>query len=44
MTIADLLHVLRKHVVTVVTAFVVVFLAVAAFTFLSPPKYTATAE
>ena len=43
-TIADLLHVLRKHVVTVVTAFVVVFLAVAAFTFLSPPKYTATAE
>lgn len=44
MTIADLLHVLRKHIVTAATAFVVIFVAVAAFTFLSPPKYTATAE
>lgn len=44
MTIADLLHVLRKHVVAAVTAFVIVVAAVAAFTFLSAPKYTATAE
>lgn len=44
MTIADLLQVLRKHVVTVISAFLVVLVAVAAFTFLSPAKYTSTAE
>ncbi len=44
MTIADLLRVLRKHIATAVIAFAVVFAAVAAFTFLSPAKYTSTAE
>ncbi|MCI1832503.1 MAG: polysaccharide biosynthesis tyrosine autokinase [Bifidobacterium sp.] len=44
MTIADLMQVLRKHLIAAVAAFVVVVAAVAAFTFLSPAKYTATAE
>lgn len=44
MTIADLLQVIRKHVVAAIVSFVVVFAAVAAVTFVMPPKYTATAE
>jgi capsular exopolysaccharide synthesis family protein len=44
LTIADLLQVLRKHLIAAGAAFVVVVAAVAAFTFLSPAKYTATAE
>ncbi|MBT1165103.1 polysaccharide biosynthesis tyrosine autokinase [Bifidobacterium felsineum] len=44
MTIADLLQILRKHIVAAIISFVVVFAAVAAVTFIMPPKYTATAE
>lgn len=44
MTIADLLQILRKHIVSAIISFVVVFAAVAAVTFIMPPKYTATAE
>ncbi|PJM78663.1 polysaccharide biosynthesis tyrosine autokinase [Bifidobacterium scaligerum] len=44
MTIADLLQILRKHFVSAIISFVVVFAAIAAVTFIMPPKYTATAE
>lgn len=44
MTIADLLQAVRKHLVAAVVTFVVVVTAVAAYTFLTPPKYTATAQ
>lgn len=44
MTIADLLQIVRKHLVSAIISFVVVFAAVAAVTFIMPPKYTATAE
>ena len=44
MTIADLLRILRKHIVSAIISFIIVFVAVAAVTFLLPPKYTATAE
>ncbi|WP_314687223.1 polysaccharide biosynthesis tyrosine autokinase [uncultured Bifidobacterium sp.] len=44
MTIADLWHILRKHLTTVILVFVAVFAAVAVVTFVMPPKYTATAE
>lgn len=44
MTIADLWHILRKHLTTVVLVFAAVFAAVAVVTFVMPPKYTATAE
>lgn len=44
MTIADLLQAVRKHLGAAVATFVVVVTAVAAYTFLTPPKYTATAQ
>lgn len=44
MTIADLLQIVRKHLASAIISFVVVFAAVAAVTFIMPPKYTATAE
>ncbi|KAB8287253.1 protein-tyrosine kinase [Bifidobacterium ramosum] len=44
LTIGDLFQILRKHLVSVIISFVVVFAAVAAYTFLAPPKYTATSE
>lgn len=44
MTIADLLQAVRKHLGAAVATFVVVATAVAAYTFLTPPKYTATAQ
>lgn len=44
MTIADLLQIVRKHLASAIISFVVVFAAVAAATFIMPPKYTATAE
>ncbi|MCI1834338.1 MAG: polysaccharide biosynthesis tyrosine autokinase [Bifidobacterium tibiigranuli] len=44
MTIVDLMQIIRKRIVTVIVTFCIVFAAVAAFTFLSPTKYTATAE
>lgn len=44
MTIADSLQIVRKHLASAIISFVVVFAAVAAVTFIMPPKYTATAE
>ena len=44
MTIADLLQIVRRHLASAIISFVVVFAAVAAVTFIMPPKYTATAE
>ena len=44
MTIADLLQVLRKHLPILIVTAAVVFAAVAAYTFLRPPTYTATAQ
>ena len=44
MTIADLLQAVRKHLVAAIATFVVVLGLVAAYTFLTPPKYTATAQ
>lgn len=44
MTITELMQVLRKRLTIVLTTFVIVVAAVAAFTFLSPNKYTASAE
>ncbi|OZG68565.1 protein-tyrosine kinase [Bifidobacterium eulemuris] len=43
-TLADLLMMIRKHVIMVVVVFVVVLAAVAAYTFTTPKKYSATAE
>lgn len=44
MSIADLLQIVRNHLASAIISFVVVFAAVAAVTFIMPPKYTATAE
>lgn len=44
MTISDVFRILRKHIITVLSTGTIVFLIVVAFTFLSPIKYTATAE
>lgn len=44
LTLFDMLQIIRKHIVTALIAFLVVFLAVAAYTFLAPAKYTATAK
>jgi capsular exopolysaccharide synthesis family protein len=44
LTIVDLVQIIRKRIATVIVTFCVVFAAVAAFTFMSPTKYTATAE
>ena len=44
MSIADLLQVLRKRLLTFLITAIVVFAGVAAVTFLSPSKYTSTAE
>lgn len=43
-TIMDLLRIIRKHVISVIVTFVVVFAAVCAYTLLTPPKYTATSQ
>ena len=43
-TIMDLLRIIRKHVVSAIVTFVVVFAAVCAYTLLTPPKYTSTAQ
>ena len=43
-TIADLLQIVRKHLASAIISFVLVFAAIAAVTFIMPPKYTATAE
>ena len=39
-----MLQIVRKHLASAIISFVVVFAAVAAVTFIMPPKYTATAE
>ena len=44
MTIADLLRIVGKHLAVVITTFVIVVVAVAAYTFLTPKQYTATAQ
>ena len=38
------MRIIRKHLVTAAIVFVMVFAGVAAYTFLVPPKYTATAQ
>lgn len=43
-TLGELLQMIRKHIVSAIVVCVVVFAAVAAYTFLSPKKYTATSE
>lgn len=43
-TIGDLVQIVRKHIITVIISFVVVFGVVAAYTFTAPKKYDATAE
>lgn len=43
-TLMDLLTIIRKHIVTAIIAFVVVVAGVSTYTFLAPPKYTATAQ
>ena len=43
-TLMDLLTIIRKHIVTAIIAFVVVVAGVSTYTFLSLPKYTATAQ
>ena len=43
-TLMDLLKIIRKHLPTMIIAFVIVVAAVSAYTFLAPPKYTATAQ
>lgn len=43
-TLMDLMRIIRKHLVTAAIVFVMVFAGVTAYTFLVPPKYTATAQ
>ncbi|WP_338024643.1 polysaccharide biosynthesis tyrosine autokinase [Bifidobacterium aerophilum] len=43
-TVMDILHAVRKHVVAMIVVFVAVFAAVCAYTVLTPPKYTSTAQ
>ena len=43
-TLGELLQMIRKHIVSAIVVCVVVFAAVAAYTFLAPKKYEATAE
>lgn len=43
-TLMDLLKIIRKHLPTMIIAFVIVVAGVSAYTFLAPPKYTAMAQ
>ena len=43
-SLGELLQMIRKHIVSAIVVCVVVFAAVAAYTFLAPKKYEATAE
>ena len=43
-TLGELLQMIQKHIVSAIVVCVVVFAAVAAYTFLAPKKYEATAE
>lgn len=43
-TLMDLFRIVRKHILWGIIAFVAVFAAVCAYTFLVPPKYSATAQ
>lgn len=44
MTIMDLLRIIRKHTISMIVTFVLIFAAVCAYTILTPAKYTATAQ
>lgn len=43
-TLMDMLRIIRKHVIAAIITFVVVFAAVCAYTLLTPPKYSSTAQ
>lgn len=43
-SLLDLLVIVRKHIVTVIVAFVVVVACGSGYTFMAPPKYTARAQ
>ena len=43
-TLMDLFRIVHKHLLVGIITFVVVFAAVCAYTFLAPPKYSATAQ
>ncbi|KFI49641.1 Etk-like tyrosine kinase [Bifidobacterium biavatii DSM 23969] len=43
-TLMDMLRIIRKHLISAIITFVVVFAAVCAYTLLVPPKYSATAQ
>ena len=43
-SLLDLLVIVRKHIVTVIVAFVVVVACGSGYTFIAPPKYTARAQ
>lgn len=43
-TLMDLFRIVRKHILWGIITFVAVFAAVCAYTFLVPPKYSATAQ
>ena len=43
-TLMDLFRIVRKHIVVGIITFVVVFAAVCTYTFLVPPKYSATSQ
>lgn len=43
-TLMDLFRIIRKHLLIGIITFVVVFIATCAYTFLTPPKYSATSQ
>ena len=43
-TLMDLFHIIGKHAVSAVISCVVVFFAVCAYTLITPPQYSATAQ
>ncbi|MBW3091645.1 polysaccharide biosynthesis tyrosine autokinase [Bifidobacterium sp. 82T10] len=43
-TLMDMLRIIRKHLISAIITFVVVFAAVCAYTLLVPPKYSATTQ
>lgn len=43
-TLVDLIHIITKHAITAIITFAVVFLAVCAYTLITPPKYSSTAQ
>lgn len=43
-TLMDLIRIIRKHSITAIVGFVVIFLGVCAYTVITPAKYSATAQ